>query len=98
MVRTQPRAESAGLPSHPGRGAPVTGGGLGRVLSGGRDTMTRVSGSGLPRLRLVIGDEELLVSRAVTDTIAAARADDPDTEVHRRPGGELLAGELAELL
>ncbi|MEV4515078.1 DNA polymerase III subunit delta [Dactylosporangium sp. NPDC049525] len=60
--------------------------------------MARVSGSGLPRLRLVIGDEELLVSRAVTDTIAAARADDPDTEVHRRPGSELLAGELAELL
>ncbi|MET7423087.1 DNA polymerase III subunit delta [Dactylosporangium sp. NPDC005555] len=60
--------------------------------------MTGVSGSGLPRLRLVIGDEELLVSRAVTDTIAAARADDPDTEVHRRPGGDLLAGELSELL
>ncbi|MEU0560901.1 DNA polymerase III subunit delta [Dactylosporangium sp. NPDC006015] len=60
--------------------------------------MARVSGSGLPRLRLVIGDEELLVSRAVTDTIAAARADDPDTEVHRRPGGDLTAGELAEML
>ncbi|MEV0566382.1 DNA polymerase III subunit delta [Dactylosporangium sp. NPDC050588] len=60
--------------------------------------MARVSGSGLPRLRLVIGDEELLVSRAVTDTIAAARADDPDTEVHRRPGADLTAGELAELL
>jgi DNA polymerase-3 subunit delta len=54
--------------------------------------------SNLPRLRLVIGDEELLVARAVAETIAAARAEEPDTEVGQRPGGELVAGELAEML
>ncbi|WP_433619476.1 DNA polymerase III subunit delta [Dactylosporangium sp. CA-139114] len=54
--------------------------------------------SNLPRLRLVIGDEELLVSRAVAETIAAARAEEPDTEVRQRAGGELVAGELAEML
>ena len=68
------------------------------LRAAGRDTMSRVSASNLPRLRLVIGDEELLVSRAVAETIAAARAEDPGTEVHRRPGGELVAGELAEML
>jgi DNA polymerase-3 subunit delta len=54
--------------------------------------------SNLPRLRLVIGDEELLVARAVAETVAAARAEDSDTEVRQRPGGELVAGELAEML
>jgi DNA polymerase III subunit delta len=54
--------------------------------------------SNLPRLRLVIGDEELLVSRAVAETVAAARDEDPETEVRRRGGGELVAGELAEML
>ncbi|GAA3300902.1 MULTISPECIES: DNA polymerase III subunit delta [Dactylosporangium] len=54
--------------------------------------------SNLPHLRLVIGDEELLVSRAVAETIAAARAEEPDTEVRQRAGGELVAGELAEML
>ncbi|MET7397699.1 DNA polymerase III subunit delta [Dactylosporangium sp. NPDC005572] len=60
--------------------------------------MSAVTASNLPHLRLVIGDEELLVSRAVSDTIDAARAEDPDTEVRRRAGGELVAGELAEML
>src|SRR5215468_8770239 len=60
--------------------------------------MACVSASNLPRLRLVIGDEELLVARAVAETVAAARAEEPDTEVRQRPGGELVAGELAEML
>src|SRR5258705_1627663 len=60
--------------------------------------MGLVSASNLPRLRLVIGDEELLVSRGVAETIAAARAEEPETEVRQRPGGELVAGELAEML
>ncbi|MFI5916591.1 DNA polymerase III subunit delta [Dactylosporangium sp. NPDC051541] len=54
--------------------------------------------SNLPHLRLVTGDEELLVARAVAETIAAARAEEPDTEVRQRTGGELVAGELAEML
>ena len=52
----------------------------------------------LPAVRLVQGDEELLVARAVTESIAAARAADPETEVREYAGGELVAGELAEML
>ena len=32
-------------------------------------------------LRLVVGDEELLVSRAVAEVTAAARAADPETDI-----------------
>ena len=49
-------------------------------------------------LRLVLGDEELLVSRAVADVIAAARAADPETDVRELATGELVAGDLYDLL
>jgi DNA polymerase-3 subunit delta len=49
-------------------------------------------------LRLVLGDEELLVSRAVADVIAAARAADPETDVRELAAGELAAGDLYDLL
>ncbi|MBT8225484.1 MAG: DNA polymerase III subunit delta [Dactylosporangium sp.] len=49
-------------------------------------------------LTLVLGDEELLASRAVTEVLDAARSLDPDVEVRERAGAELLPGELAELL
>jgi DNA polymerase-3 subunit delta len=52
----------------------------------------------LPAVRLVLGDEELLVSRAVADSIAAARADDPETEVRQYAAGEVVVGEIAEML
>jgi DNA polymerase-3 subunit delta len=51
-----------------------------------------------PGVQLVLGDEELLATRAVADIVAAARAADPDTEVRQYEGGALIAGELAEML
>lgn len=49
-------------------------------------------------VRLVLGDEELLASRAVREAVAAARAADPDAEVREYSAGELVPGELAEML
>jgi DNA polymerase-3 subunit delta len=49
-----------------------------------------------PVLCLVSGDEELLVSRAVSDVVALARADDPDADVREFEAGALTSGELAE--
>jgi DNA polymerase III subunit delta len=46
---------------------------------------------------LVLGDEELLAARAVSDAIAAARDSDPDAEVREYFAGELVPGELAEM-
>jgi DNA polymerase-3 subunit delta len=60
-----------------------------------------VSQSSSPQLTpvvLVLGDEELLVARAVADTAARARAADPQTEVRELDASALLPGELAELL
>jgi DNA polymerase-3 subunit delta len=50
------------------------------------------------RVVLVLGEEELLVARAVTGAIDTARAADPDTEVHDIEASELAVGTLAELL
>jgi DNA polymerase-3 subunit delta len=52
----------------------------------------------LPAVRLVLGDEELLVTRAVAETTAAAKEAHPDTETREYVGGELVAGEIAEML
>ena len=49
-------------------------------------------------LTLVVGDEELLVSRAVADVVRAARAEDPDVDVRELEGASLAPGDLAELL
>lgn len=46
---------------------------------------------------LVLGDEELLAARAVSDAIAAARDADPDAEVREYSAGDLVPGELAEM-
>ncbi|MQY02757.1 DNA polymerase III subunit delta [Actinomadura macrotermitis] len=48
-------------------------------------------------ITLIVGDEELLVDRAVGDVVAAARADDPETEVVDLGPGGLEPGRLAEL-
>ncbi|HLU44217.1 MAG TPA: DNA polymerase III subunit delta [Natronosporangium sp.] len=47
---------------------------------------------------LVLGEEEYLAHRAVTDAIAAARAADPAVEVRTYEAGGLSAGEVSELL
>jgi DNA polymerase III subunit delta len=52
----------------------------------------------LPPVVLVLGDEELLVARAIADTSAQARAVDPGTETRAFEADSLLAGELAEAL
>jgi len=49
-------------------------------------------------LCLVLGDEELLVARAVADAAAAARASDPNADVNEYQAASLLPGELAEML
>jgi DNA polymerase III subunit delta len=47
---------------------------------------------------LVLGDEELLVNRAVTSAVDAARTADPAVEVHDVEASALAVGELAELV
>ena len=49
-------------------------------------------------LRLVQGDEELLVSRAVAEVVAAARSSDSEADVRDLPAGELAAADLYDLL
>jgi DNA polymerase-3 subunit delta len=49
-------------------------------------------------LRLVLGDEELLVSRAVAEVTAAARAADSETDIRELVTGELGAADLYDLL
>jgi DNA polymerase-3 subunit delta len=49
-------------------------------------------------LTLVVGDEDLLVARTVTQLVAAARAADPDTDVRDLAAGELQRGDLDDVL
>src|SRR5690554_956896 len=58
--------------------------------------MGGVSSSG--RIVLVLGDEELLVARAVEAAVAAVRAADPGVEVHDHEAAALSGGEVASLL
>ncbi|MUN40130.1 DNA polymerase III subunit delta [Actinomadura litoris] len=46
---------------------------------------------------LIVGDEELLVDRAVGDIVAAVRGEDPETEVTDLGPGGLEPGRLAEM-
>ena len=49
-------------------------------------------------VHLVLGDEELLVARAVADVVAAARAADPDSELREYAVADLTPGQLDEML
>lgn len=49
-------------------------------------------------VRLVLGDEGLLVERAVSAAVLAARRRDPDLEVRNLKANEITAGVLAELV
>ncbi|MFV2010926.1 MULTISPECIES: DNA polymerase III subunit delta [unclassified Micromonospora] len=51
-----------------------------------------------PAVVLVLGDEELLVTRAVTEAVQAARSTDPDADVREYEAGAVSAGEVAEML
>lgn len=50
------------------------------------------------RVVLVLGEEELLATRAVAGAVAAAREADPATEVSEFAADQLAGGEIAELL
>jgi DNA polymerase-3 subunit delta len=49
-------------------------------------------------LRLVVGDEELLVSRAVGEVVSRARARDPQCDVRDLQAAEVTPGDLFDLL
>ena len=51
-----------------------------------------------PALLLVLGDEELLATRAVAEVVDGVRHDDPLAAIHEFQAGELLPGELTEAL
>ncbi|MDT7545226.1 MAG: polymerase subunit delta [Actinomycetota bacterium] len=52
----------------------------------------------LSPLTLVVGDEELLVTRACSEVVRAARAADPAVDVRELEGAEVQPGDLGELL
>jgi DNA polymerase-3 subunit delta len=54
--------------------------------------------TGVDRVVLVLGEEELLATRAVADTVAAARTADPAAEVRDLEAAALSPGEIVELL
>jgi DNA polymerase-3 subunit delta len=58
----------------------------------------RVTATPLVPLTLVVGDEELLVSRAVSGIVRAARAAEPELELHDVAGVDLQRGDLDDLL
>lgn len=51
----------------------------------------------LAPVTLAVGQEELLLDRAVQEVVAAARQADPDTDVRQLSPGDLQPGTLAEL-
>lgn len=57
-----------------------------------------VSSASPAPILLVLGDEELLVSRAVADAVATVRALDPTADVRDHEAGALNPGEIAEVL
>jgi DNA polymerase-3 subunit delta len=60
--------------------------------------MGGVTPASLAPVLLVVGDEELLVTRAVTGAVDAARSIDPGADVREYEAGSLGPGEVAEML
>lgn len=60
--------------------------------------MSSVNAAPPAPLLLVQGDEELLVSRAVTAAVDGARENEPGADVREYEAGALTAGEVAEML
>ncbi|MEU9509798.1 DNA polymerase III subunit delta [Micromonospora sp. NPDC048170] len=60
--------------------------------------MGGVTAASLAPILLVLGDEELLATRAVTEAVAKARSVDPDVDVRDYQAGALVVGEIAEML
>ncbi|EEP71219.1 DNA polymerase III subunit delta [Micromonospora sp. KC207] len=60
--------------------------------------MGDVTVADLAPILLVLGDEELLATRAVTEAVARVRAVDPGVDVREYQAGALTVGEIAEML
>ncbi|MFF4810566.1 DNA polymerase III subunit delta [Micromonospora chersina] len=60
--------------------------------------MGGVTPASLPPILLVLGDEELLATRAVSEAVGRARSVDPDVDVREYQAGSLVVGEIAEML
>ncbi|MEU8263598.1 DNA polymerase III subunit delta [Micromonospora sp. NPDC048999] len=60
--------------------------------------MGDVTPASLPPILLVLGDEELLATRAVTEAVARARGVDPGVDVREYQAASLTVGEIAEML
>lgn len=60
--------------------------------------MGDVTPASLPPILLVLGDEELLATRAVTEAVARARSVDPEVDVREYQASSLMVGEIAEML
>ncbi|MFI7212664.1 DNA polymerase III subunit delta [Micromonospora maritima] len=60
--------------------------------------MGDVTPASLPPILLVLGDEELLATRAVAEAVARAREVDADVDVREYQAGSLTVGEIDEML
>ncbi|MDI5942265.1 DNA polymerase III subunit delta, partial [Micromonospora sp. DH15] len=60
--------------------------------------MGGVTAPDLAPILLVLGDEELLATRAVTEAVARVRAVDAGVDVREYQAGALAVGEMAEML
>ncbi|MGC4854520.1 DNA polymerase III subunit delta [Micromonospora sp. DT4] len=60
--------------------------------------MGDVTPASLAPIVLVVGDEELLATRAVSEAVERARGTDPDVDVREYQAGALAVGEIAEML
>ena len=60
-------------------------------------TRKKTTDDPLAPVTLAVGQEELLLDRAVRDVVAAARAADADTDVRELAAADLQPGTLAEL-
>ncbi|SIN14294.1 DNA polymerase III, delta subunit [Micromonospora cremea] len=64
----------------------------------GRANMGGVTPASLAPILLVLGDEELLATRAVTEAVAKVRSVDPEVDVREYQASALTVGEIAEML
>ncbi|MFG1918784.1 DNA polymerase III subunit delta [Micromonospora sp. NPDC048898] len=60
--------------------------------------MGGVTAANLAPILLVLGDEELLATRAVTEAVAKVRGVDPEADVREYQASALTVGEIAEML
>ncbi|MEU8333165.1 DNA polymerase III subunit delta [Micromonospora sp. NPDC048839] len=60
--------------------------------------MGGVTAADLAPILLVLGDEELLATRAVTEAVAKVRGVDPEVDVREYQASALTVGEIAEML